>query len=93
MGRRWYAAINPNNTGDKIITINYAPLLTQQEYVDALVGFITGMEGVRAHVYADKDKMATIGYGYTFNRNDNVALWQAAGITLTTAELTLLQQA
>ncbi|MDZ7656240.1 MAG: hypothetical protein U0997_09870 [Sulfurimicrobium sp.] len=36
--------------------------------------------------------MATIGYGYTFERSNNVALWQAAGITLSAAELAILQQ-
>jgi GH24 family phage-related lysozyme (muramidase) len=75
------------------MTLNYAPLLTEQEYVDALVGFITGIEGLNGPgVYKDSVGVATIGYGYTFKRNNNVAMWQAAGISLTSTELALLQK-
>ena len=74
------------------MTLNYAPLLTQQEYIDTLIGFITGIEGERSNVYKDSVGVATIGYGYTFNRNNNVALWQAAGISLSSTDLALLQQ-
>ena len=38
------------------------------------------------------DQRATIGYGYTFNRNNNVAIWTTAGISLTTTQWALLAQ-
>jgi hypothetical protein len=36
------------------------------------------------------DGRATIGYGYTFNRSNNVAIWTTSGISLTTNEWALL---
>lgn len=74
-----------------MVTLNYK-LLTQQEYVDVIVDFITTIEGESASVYKDSDGKATIGYGYTFNRSNNVALWTAANIQLTPSQLALLQQ-
>ena len=52
--------------------------LTTQQYVDAVVNLISIIEGHLSVVTDLKDTKATIGYGYTFNRNDNVALWQAS---------------
>ena len=66
--------------------------LTTQQYADAVINLISSTEG---HIQEAKnigDGKATIGYGYTFNRNDNVALWQAAGITLSATEWAVLQQ-
>ncbi|EGW22073.1 glycoside hydrolase family protein [Methylobacter tundripaludum] len=66
--------------------------LTTQQYVNTVVDVISKAEGYLSQVTNLKDGMSTIGYGYTFERNDNIALWQAAGITLTTGEWTILQQ-
>lgn len=66
--------------------------LTQQEYVDAVVDVISRTEGHLSSVVDIGDGKSTIGYGYTFERNDNVALWQAAGIALSAEELAVLQQ-
>lgn len=74
------------------MAINYTEYTWQENYVDAIIELITGTEGHGSRVYIDNDGMASIGYGYTFNRNDNIALWTAAGITLTPAELQVLQQ-
>lgn len=70
--------------------LNYDPL-TQQQYVDLLVSFISSQEGHAATRYQNRDDHTTIGYGYTFYRDNNLALWQAAGIALTPAEVALLQ--
>jgi len=70
--------------------LNYVPL-TQQQYVDLLLNFISSQEGHAATRYQNPRDHTTIGYGYTFFRNNNLALWQAAGITLTSAEVALLQ--
>ena len=64
--------------------------LTATAYVDLLVRLISGFEGHEIVVRNTGDGKATIGYGYTFNRSDNVAIWTAAGIILTRAELTAL---
>jgi|GEM_PF-2727634 len=66
--------------------------LTTQQYVDAVVNLISITEGHIQTVTNIGDGKATIGYGYTFNRDDNVALWQAAGITLTVNQWAQLQQ-
>src|SRR3970282_1008657 len=71
--------------------ITYRLLDTQDAYVSALVDFVSSLEGPGPEVYPDNDGKATIGYGYTFNRPNNLALWTAAGITLTDAERALLQ--
>ena len=65
--------------------------LTEAEYVERLVALISAAEGHIDQAANIGDGKATIGYGYTFNRNDNLALWQAAGITLTAAEILQLQ--
>lgn len=70
--------------------LNYH-LLTPQQYVDLLVNFISSWEGHAAAPYQKPNDHTTIGYGYTFFRNNNLSLWQAAGITLTSAEVALLQ--
>src|SRR6266487_6199720 len=71
--------------------MNYQ-LLTQSDYVNLLVQIIAAAEGLRPQAsFPKNDPKATIGYGYTFNRTNNVALWQAAGISLTAAELAALQ--
>ena len=64
---------------------------TQQAYIDALVNIIAVFEGYGPNVY-DKDGKATIGFGYTFERSNNLALWTAAGISLTQGQINLLTQ-
>src|SRR2546425_6097953 len=71
--------------------LNYRTL-SQQEYGDLLVSFISSQEGHLDHATArPAPDHTTIGYGYTFFRNNNLALWQAAGITLTSSEIQQLQ--
>ncbi len=65
--------------------------LSQTAYVDLLVSLISAAEGPEPSAVDKQDGQITIGYGYTFGRNDNAALWQAAGISLTRQELALLQ--
>jgi len=58
--------------------MNYIQI-TQQEYKDLVVRIISPGERLRATAsFPPGDPKATIGFGYTFNRNNNVALWQAA---------------
>ena len=71
--------------------LNYA-VLPQQQYVDFLINLISSAEGHRQVAsFPPNDPNATVGYGYTFNRNNNLSLWQSAGIVLTPAEKTVLQ--
>lgn len=57
--------------------------LDQAEYDRKLRLVIVGAEGLHAHVQNVGDNKATIGWGYTLNRNNNVAIWSNAGIELT----------
>ncbi|HYE36876.1 VCBS domain-containing protein [Methylocaldum sp.] len=66
--------------------------LTTQLYIDAVIDVISKMEGHLFRVTDLHDGKSTIGYGYTFERNDNVVLWQAAGINLSAVDLAVLQQ-
>src|SRR4051794_21812262 len=70
--------------------LNYV-VLSQQQYVDALIKLISSAEGQLFVVTNLGDGQRTIGYGYTFGRSDNLALWQAAGISLTANEIAVLQ--
>jgi Ca2+-binding RTX toxin-like protein/GH24 family phage-related lysozyme (muramidase) len=75
------------------MAITYRQYNTQQQYVDAIVELISRAEGHAPTVQNTRDGQATIGYGYTFGRNNNVALWTAAGIfgTLTAGQQQLLR--
>lgn len=67
-------------------------ILAGQQYVDLVVSLITSAEGMKGATVTNLgDGKATIGYGYTFGRNNNLALWQAAGIPLTASEIATLQ--
>jgi GH24 family phage-related lysozyme (muramidase) len=66
--------------------------LDQDAYRDACFDIISSMERYRSKVYDLDDGKATIGYGYTFNRNDNLATWQRAGIALTPGEVAALKR-
>jgi hypothetical protein len=69
-----------------ILTGDVSPL-TLQQYQDLLVSLISGGEGHEpAATRPPNDPKVTIGYGYTFTRNDNLQLWHAGGISLTAAE-------
>jgi GH24 family phage-related lysozyme (muramidase) len=71
--------------------LNYREL-SQADY-DALVRqFVRLTEGLHSVVQNVGDGKATIGYGYTFNKSDNVSIWQASGIQLNAADWQLLQQ-
>ncbi len=71
--------------------MQYQTPLSQAAYVDLVVRLISGFEGHEVRARDIGDGMATIGYGYTFNRTDNVALWTAAGISLSASERAALQ--
>lgn len=47
---------------------------------------IQNFEGYRAAPYDAADNMATIGFGYTFNRDNNLELWNEAGVQLSESE-------
>ena len=70
--------------------LNYF-LATQQQYLDSLVNLISSAEGHNPTATNKGDGQRTIGHGYTFRRNNNLALWQADGIALTPAEIFILQ--
>ena len=60
--------------------------LTEEQYYARIRTVVVGAEGLHARSQDVGDGMATIGYGYTFNRNNNVEIWRNAGITLTRQE-------
>lgn len=60
--------------------------LTRDEYARRTSAMIQRFEGYRAAPYDANDNMATIGFGYTFNRNNNVALFDEAGVQLSDRE-------
>lgn len=60
--------------------------LADQEYRRRASTLIQNFEGYRAAPYDANDNMATIGFGYTFNRANNVELWDRAGVQLSPAE-------
>lgn len=55
----------------------------QAEYDRKLRMVIVGSEGLHADAQDIGDGRATIGWGYTFNRDNNVAIWRESGIHLT----------
>ncbi len=64
--------------------------LTEAEYERKLRLVIVGAEGLHAHAQDVGDNRATIGWGYTLNRNNNVEIWRASGIELTEAQWQML---
>lgn len=64
--------------------------LTEEEYLRRLKLLITGSEGLNQTVEDIGDGRATIGYGYTFNRSDNAAIWRESGIALNERDTALL---
>ena len=71
-----------------MITYNTFP--THGDYVDDVVALISKYEGHITKAKDIGDGVATIGYGYTFSRNDNLSLWEKAGISLTASEKAVL---
>lgn len=66
--------------------------LDQSEYDAKLRSVIVGMEGLHPHVQDVGDGRATVGWGYTLNRGNNVDIWTRAGIELTPNELDTLRR-
>ncbi|PKV11776.1 hemolysin [Xanthomonas prunicola] len=65
--------------------INYREL-TQEQY-NALTGDLVKLtESLHARPQDVGDGRATIGYGYTFNRSNNAAIWAESGIDLSDAQ-------
>src|SRR3546814_5617709 len=60
--------------------------LTEQQYNERLRMVIVGSEGLHPDVQDIGDRRATIGWGYTLNRDNNVEIWRELGIELTTQE-------
>ena len=57
--------------------------MDRDTYAASLQLTIAETESLHARAQDVGDGKATIGWGYTFNRNDNHAIWQASGIHLT----------
>ncbi|TDK25957.1 hypothetical protein E2F46_04945 [Luteimonas aestuarii] len=66
--------------------------LDQQEYDRKLRMVIVGTEGLHPHVQNVGDNRATIGWGYTLNRNNNVEIWRNSGIELTDQQWATLRR-
>jgi hypothetical protein len=62
-------------------------ILAAASYQDVVVNLISAAEAYRATSAPTNDGEITVGYGYTFSRNDNLALWQAAGISLSASQI------
>ncbi|WP_223877941.1 XVIPCD domain-containing protein [Luteimonas sp. MC1825] len=56
--------------------------ITQAEYKRLAANLIMHTEAFEARAYDLRDGAATIGFGYTFNRANNVELWERANIQL-----------
>lgn len=66
--------------------------LERAEYERKLRTVIAGTEGLHAQVQDVGDGRATIGWGYTLNRNNNVEIWTRSGIELTPAQRATLER-
>lgn len=66
--------------------------LSPQEYFQRIKTVIVGAEGLHAHSQDVGDKMATIGWGYTFNRDDNMRIWKESGIDLSRGQWAALAE-
>ena len=60
--------------------------LTQDQYNELVGDLIKLTESLHTRSQDIGDGRATIGYGYTFNRDNNVDLWRDSGIRLTESE-------
>lgn len=59
--------------------------LTQDDYDTRLRTVIVGTEGLHGRAMDVGDNRATIGWGYTLNRNNNVEIWERSGLELSEA--------
>lgn len=66
--------------------------LSQKDYEKKLVETLILLEGFDEKVAEKGDKSATIGYGYTFNRNNNLSIWTATEISLSANEIKILKE-
>lgn len=66
--------------------------LEQRQYNQRLRTVIVGTEGLHAQVQDVGDARATIGWGYTLNRNNNVEIWTRSGLELSTAQRETLER-
>lgn len=64
--------------------------LSEQQYMERLRLVIAGAEGLHEKAQDVKDGKATIGWGYTFNRDNNVEIWRRSGIELPEEDWKLL---
>lgn len=64
--------------------------LTEADYQRKLRLVIVGAEGLHSRAQDVGDNRATIGWGYTLNRNNNVDIWRASGIELSDAQWQML---
>ncbi len=64
--------------------------LSEHQYMERLRLVIAGAEGLHEKAQDVKDGKATIGWGYTFNRNNNVDIWRRSGIELPEEDWMLL---
>lgn len=63
----------------------------RRQYEQKLRTVIVGTEGLHAHVQDVGDGMATLGWGYTLNRNNNVEIWTRAGLDLSPGQRAMLE--
>lgn len=66
--------------------------LTQEQYNELIKRLVKITESLHERSQDVGDARATIGYGYTFNRSNNVEIWDRSGIELTREERQLLQR-
>lgn len=64
--------------------------LSEQQYMERLRLVIAGAEGLHEKAQDVKDGKATIGWGYTFNRGNNVEIWRRSGIEIADEDWKLL---
>ncbi len=64
--------------------------LTQDQYNELLGDLVKITESLHDVSQDVGDGKATIGYGYTFNRSNNLEIWRNSGIELTQEEEQLL---
>ncbi|WEJ70117.1 hypothetical protein [Pseudomonas sp. PSE14] len=65
--------------------------LTHQQYIALIMNIIPTLEGLISQPKDLGDGEITIGYGYTFARNNNLSLWTQADIQLTTEQTSTLK--
>jgi len=65
--------------------------LTHQQYLALVTNTISKLEGLITQPKDLGDGEITIGYGYTFARDNNIALWTQAGIQLNPEQTSILQ--